>query len=245
MKDLFSRQSGAYATYRPSYPDTVFSFLMRHVAARDAAWDCATGSGQVAVSLAARFKTVQATDISESQLSRATRLPNVRYSLQAAESTDFPDRSFDLITVGQAVHWFDFDRFYAEVRRTACPGGLLAILGYGFPTVNEPVDDIRIRFVEETLEGCWDPERKYIDEGYRTIPFPFTELDVPALDVSYSWDAGHYIGFLNSWSSVQHFRNRNGFNPVDGIEAGIRAAWPAGSGDTIRFPVLFRAGRVA
>ena len=119
MKDNFSRQSDIYAKYRPAYPQQLYDFIFQHVAGKQAAWDCATGNGQAAKELAKVFDKVYATDISQKQIENAVQQPNIFYSVQPAEQTNFPNNSFDLITVAQALHWFRFDDFYAEVKRVA------------------------------------------------------------------------------------------------------------------------------
>jgi SAM-dependent methyltransferase len=244
LKDLFSQQSEAYAAFRPAYPDALFEFLLMQAPGRGAAWDCATGNGQVAVALADSFERVEATDISENQLRQAPKRPNVRYSVQPAERTDFNDDSFDLVTVAQAVHWFNFERFYAEVRRTLRPGGLLAVIGYALPTINEAVDALQFEFMHDILEGCWEPERRYLDEHYRTIPFPFPEIAAPAFETACSWDAMHFLGYLSSWSAVQRYIGKNGRNPVNLLHHAIEKAWPPGGTAAVRFPVLLRLARL-
>ncbi len=164
MKDLFSKQSELYAKFRPSYPKEIFDFLLTQVREGNTAWDCATGNGQVASSLAERFEKVYATDISEGQLSKAIQKPNLEYKIEAAEKTSFDDSMFDLVTVAQAIHWFDFEKFYSEVKRTLKPEGIIAVIGYTLPKIDDEVDEILNNFYENILDGYWDKERKYIDE---------------------------------------------------------------------------------
>ncbi len=112
MKDLFSKQSDQYAKFRPTYPDALFEYLNRLPIQKNMAWDCGTGNGQIAISLASSFMEVYATDISSNQLNNAPECKNIYYSQQAAEKTNFEPNTFDLITVAQAIHWFDFEKFY-------------------------------------------------------------------------------------------------------------------------------------
>src|SRR5512135_1288098 len=116
MKDLFSSQAELYARFRPTYPPELYSFILKFVRRRDHALDCATGSGQVARTLAEYFQTVYAIDISQSQLRHAAPADNIVYSVSRAESTPFQADAFDLITVAQAFHWFDAPAFWKEVQ---------------------------------------------------------------------------------------------------------------------------------
>ena len=108
VKDLFSRQAAAYAQYRPHYPQALFDYILSFTRNREYAWDCATGNGQAAVMLANYFKSVEATDISEAQIDRAVKRPNIHYQVCAAEETPFADNSFDLITIATAYHWLNW-----------------------------------------------------------------------------------------------------------------------------------------
>ncbi|WP_129021843.1 class I SAM-dependent methyltransferase [Edaphocola flava] len=244
MKDLFSQHSADYARYRPQYPEALYKWLADQVPAADHAWDCATGNGQLARHLSLIFKQVEATDISAQQLKEAPQLPNVRYSVQPAEQTDFPDHTFDLITVAQAIHWFDFNGFYEEVKRTAKPGALLLVTGYGNLKVTNVVDQIIAHLYDDILGPYWDPERKYVDEEYKTIPFPFTDIKVPHFPVSFSWSLEHLIAYLNTWSAVKHYEKKHGENPVDSITEALKHAWGTAAEHSVHFPLLLRAGRI-
>ena len=125
MKDNFSNQASQYSQFRPHYPQELIDHVLSFVQNKDTALDVATGNGQVAIALSKHFHTVYATDISENQLLHAPKVLNVVYKKQSAEATDFDDKQFDLITVAQAVHWFDFNKFYAEVNRILKPNGII------------------------------------------------------------------------------------------------------------------------
>src|SRR5688572_14298485 len=117
IKDYFSQQSKLYAAFRPLYPEALYDFIFRHLKKCDVAWDCATGNGQVAQKLATVFTKVFATDISQQQIAEGFPADNIFYSVSAAEKTTFTRDQFDLITVGQALHWIDTAEFYKEVNR--------------------------------------------------------------------------------------------------------------------------------
>ncbi len=240
MKDNFSHNSGNYAQFRPSYPDEVFAFLDSILTGRERVWDCATGTGQVAGKLVNLFEMVEATDLSESQLKSAVSHPKIQYSQQIAEETNFPDQYFDCITVGQAIHWFDFEKFYAEANRVLKPNGLLLVLGYGnIQTGNKAVQQVIEKLYSEILDEYWDPERKYIDEDYQTIPFPFEEMNHPEFEIQNTWNREQLLGYLNTWSAVKHYIDKHQINPIDLILPTL----PDFVKIEISFPVLLRIGK--
>ena len=243
MKDNFSSNSSDYARFRPTYPNELFEYLNSIVPFKRNAWDCGTGNGQVAFELAKTFDHVFATDISQSQIDNALQAENITYSLQPAERTNFPDQHFDLITVAQAIHWFDFDQFYAEVKRTAKPKAIIAVIGYG-REISEEIDKVIRDFYSNTIGPYWDKERKYIDENYTTIPFPFTEIKTPQFVNILPWSLEHLIGYINTWSAVKHFIKEKGYNPVDILKTQIEPFWENASIMQVKFPLLLRVGRI-
>jgi SAM-dependent methyltransferase len=244
MKDNFSQQSDKYAKYRPSYPAEIFDFLNELLPQRQCAWDCGTGNGQVAYELAKYFDKVFATDISQSQIENGLQARNINYSVQPAEKTNFKNHQFDLVMVAQAIHWFDFEQFYAEVKRTAKHHALLCIAGYGRIEISEELDEIITEFYQNQIGAYWDKERKYIDESYTTIPFPFAEIKAPQFTNQLEWSLEHLVGYLNTWSAVKHFTKQNGYNPVDKLQLEIEKHWGTDAKRQVRFPLFFRVGKI-
>jgi len=244
MKDNFSYQSDKYAQFRPTYPDALYNYLLSIVPARDNAWDCGTGNGQVAQVLAQSFKKVSATDISRQQIENAFMHERIDYSVQPAENTSFPDSSFDLITAAQAIHWFDFDAFYKEVTRTIRNKGILAVIGYGLIQLSPSLDRVVAAFYRDVVGPYWDKERKYIDDNYRTIPFPFDEIESPPFENTLEWTFEHLIGYLGTWSAVKHYEKATGRNPVDLVHDELEKAWGDRETCTGRFPILLRVARI-
>lgn len=244
MKDNFSTASDNYARYRPAYPDSLFAYLQTLLTGNENAWDCATGNGQAAQKLSPLFNQVYATDISAAQLAQAVQLPNIRYSVQPAEKTSFPGAFFDLVMVAQAVHWFRFDAYYAEVARTAKPDALLCITGYGKLTISQELDNVIDRLYTGIVGSYWDKERRYVDEGYQTIPFPFAEISSPPFSITYQWSLAHLVGYLETWSAVKHYQKLKDSNPVDLIREDLQRHWGDDALKTVCFPLLLRVGKI-
>ena len=243
MKDNFSKHSDLYSKFRPGYPGELINFLLALVPSKKAAWDCGTGNGQFAIKLTSWFDSVYATDISEAQISNAIIKKNIFYSFEKAEQTSFADNKFDLITIAQAIHWFDFDSFYKEARRTLCPSGIIAAIGYNVFRINKEMDLLVDHFYRDVVGSYWDKERKYVDENYRTIPFPFNEIETPPFVMNYDWEFEHAIGYINTWSAVQHYIKKNNENPVDKFSNEFKKAWGNVVTRKISFPVFIRTGR--
>lgn len=244
-KDLFSQQAAIYARYRPVYPRELFDYILSFVTHRTEAWDCATGNGQAAVELANHFDHITATDHSEKQLQQAIPHPKITYQLAGIENTGLPDDSFDLVTVAQAYHWFDFEAFHREVVRVAKPAAIVAIWGYSLIQSNEPDLQVLIhRFYKEKTGPYWDAERKYVDDHYTTVSFPYQELPARSFQINMQWTKADLVGYLNTWSSVQHFIKANGYNPVDEFAPTLSTVWADDESRSFSFPLFLRLGQV-
>ncbi len=243
MKDNFSAHSELYASFRPHYPTELFEFIFSHTNARLLAWDCGTGNGQVAGAIADHFEKVIATDISAQQLKNAIQKPNIDYRLEKGEETSILQSSVDLITVGQAIHWFDFHHFYREVNRTLKADGIIAVFGYPLPTIDSEINEVVKYFYSVTLENYWDPERRFVDDRYKTIPFPFTEIESGKFVMDYLWSIDEFLGFLSTWSAVHHYIKKNGHNPVNEVGEALSCIWQANERKKVSFELMLRMGR--
>jgi ubiquinone/menaquinone biosynthesis C-methylase UbiE len=241
--DHFSAVALGYARYRPGYPDALFDWLADRPERRDVAWDCATGSGQGAASLAGRFRRVVATDFSASQIGNAVRRPGVEYRVAPAESSGLPDGAADLITVAQALHWFDLATFYAEARRVLAPGGAVAAWCYNLLDAGPRVNAVVGRYYSQVVGGYWPPERRLLEAGYRTVPFPFREVEAPPFEMATEWSLDHLLGYLGTWSATERYRRVRREDPLALVEGDLRAAWgEPGATRAVRWPLHLRVG---
>lgn len=243
FKDHFSRQSAAYSRYRPAYPASLIEFVAAQAPGRRLAVDCATGNGQAAVALAGCFDAVLAVDGSSSQLSRARLHPRVHYAAAFAERLPLPDHSAELVVAAQAAHWFDFDRFDAECRRVLVPDGVVALWTYEKFRVNDAVDAVVDDFYVNVVGRDWPPERRYVEHGYRTLPFPWRELSAPAFTLETDWELEQVMGYLATWSAVQRHKERTGHDPLPALEPRLAALWPRSVALRLRWPIHLRIGR--
>jgi SAM-dependent methyltransferase len=244
---LFSTVAREYANFRPGYPPELFAWLARVSASREAVWDCGCGSGQASVALAGHFSQVYATDVAPEQIDAAKPHTLVRYSVAPAEHSGLAGGSVDLVTVAQALHWFDVNAFYAEAVRVARPGALLAVWNYPRPQFTDAELDRRFfTFYSQVVGPYWPPERRHIEAGYRTLPFPFAEIETPEFGLELVWNIDQVAGYVSSWSATARYRKVLGTDPVPLLRDALSEAWPGeGASVPIRMPIGLRVGKLA
>ncbi|AYC31238.1 class I SAM-dependent methyltransferase [Pseudomonas cavernae] len=244
-RQLFTRQSAAYRSFRPTYEAQLFALLAAQAPGRELAWDCACGSGQATLGLAAQFRQVVATDVSQAQLDQAPPLDNVSYRCEPGERSSLAAASVDLTLVAQALHWFHVEAFYAEVRRVSRPGALLAVLSYNRLEIEPAIDALVDHLYHEIVGPYWAPGRKHVEDGYARLPFPFRRLEVPVFGLQAQWDLEHLLGYLQSWSAVADFRAAEGVDPVERLRAQFVSVWgDPGQLRAVSWPLMVKLGVV-
>ncbi|KAI8817191.1 S-adenosyl-L-methionine-dependent methyltransferase [Fimicolochytrium jonesii] len=183
--------SARYLRYRPQYTSQLYSALLEyHHGSTGTALDCGAGTCQVAGALASRFTNVQATDPSERMVSEAPKgLPNnVKVSVASAERLPFPTGSADLIVAGQAAHWFDIPRFFAEAHRVLKPDGKGTVAVWGYTLLQFPKRESITKRVHAFCYGTGEGQMGEYWEGKRAV-----------LDSKYSGfeDAAREAGFVD------------------------------------------------
>ena len=242
--EYFSTESSDYAKYRPRYPEEWFDWLAAQCAKRSLAWDCACGSGQATEELARRFEKIIATDASAAQLRNAPLLPNVEWRLASGEASGLVSGSVDLVTVAQALHWFDLGRFWQECRRVSKPEGILAVWGYGIASLSHPSDNrIFQDFYHGVVGDFWPKERRMVEEGYAGIEFPFQEIPVPDFEMVQTWDAERLAGYCSSWSATDRYRKSTGQDPIPELRENLTGELGSAAIE-IRWPFFARVGRL-
>jgi len=161
-----------------------------------------------------------------------------------ADSSGLPDKSVDLVTVAQALHWLNTVSFFDEARRILAPGGAIAVWGYGDPVLDTPeLQEILHRFNRGTVESCWLPERQLVLDGYATVPFPFDEVTVPRFTLARECTLQELIGYVRTWSATARYVADHGMGEVKRLEADLSRHW----GDPtqarlVTAPLYLRAG---
>jgi len=224
FKNLFSEFANNYAKYRPDYPKELFTYLASLTDQHDLAWDCATGNGQAALALTKFYQKVIASDASQTQIDNAKNHPKIEYHAWPADKTPLGDKSLDLITVAQALHWFANDAFYQEVKRLIKPNGVFAAIGYGMANITPDVDNIVAKIYGET-KPYWAPEREHCDTMYRELYFPFEKITTPSFQLIKQWNLSELLGYLNTWSGLNTYIKAGNDNPTERYFDELLSAW--------------------
>jgi ubiquinone/menaquinone biosynthesis C-methylase UbiE len=245
FRDHFSNVAERYADFRPHYPAELFEYLATLAPRNSFVWDCAAGNGQATLDLAQRFDYVFATDASPEQIASAVPHPKIEYRVAPAEKSGLPDEAVRLVTVAQALHWFDLEKFYEEVRRVLKPGGVLAVWAYGINEVEgDGVNQLVQDFYSNIVGPYWPPERKLVEEGYRTIPFPFAETTPPFFKMEARWTMKQLLGYFSTWSATNRFITATGRNPLEAFSEAIAPEWgDPESPRLIVWPLSVRVGK--
>jgi SAM-dependent methyltransferase len=197
------------------------------------------------MSLPPYFDRIVATDASAAQLSAAPAHPKVSYHVAVAENSGLADASVNLVTVAQAAHWLDLEGFYEEVRRVLVPKGIIAIWCYGLHRIDARIDGAIGVFYRDVIGSYWPPQRTLIEDGYRTIPFPFDEASPPAFEMVARWTLPQLLGYLRTWSAVDRYRTANGVDPVVALEKELIPLWrDDGHQRRVTWPLAVRVGQV-
>ena len=245
FKDHFSRLADQYSAFRPVYPPAIFDYLAQVCGERQIAWDCACGNGQATLALAERFEAVIGTDASPQQLAAAPARANVTYKVARAEESGIESNCVDLVTVAQALHWFDLDPFYGEVQRVLRPSGVLAVWTYGpLQVEGDGIDALFQEFYRDIVGPYWPPERRFVEAGYRGLAFPFAEISSPPFNMEERWERAHLLGYLRTWSATARYVDDKGVDPVAALEERLSPLWvDAHSARKVTWPVALRVGR--
>lgn len=258
MTSFFSGNavSSAYASCRPVYPSSLFETVASLVPTKGLAWDVACGTGQAASALANYFDQVIGTDISQTQLDHAIKKENTFYIQCSAddepiilsEKLSIQPQSVDLITVAQALHFFDLDKFYSIVRYFLKSDGVIAVWTYmqaEFPACEELTELLR-KFTKETLGPYWVAGSKLFDNHYMSLDFPFRKLvdatAEPFTMMESQWTLETLYGYIRSWSGFQSALRQTGVDPLDLVQADLAQAWGPATTRRVHFPVYLLAG---
>ena len=242
FKDKFSNHASDYASYRPEYPESLAEFLSEQVPTKSIAVDVACGSGQLTKSLGAYFDEVYGFDASAEQIDKAMAQSNITYAVAQAESLPLADNSVDIITIAQALHWFDIDSFWQEANRIGKNNSIIAAICYNLCKVSDELNPLITEFYE-SLKPYWAAERSLVETAYSTINFPFEELPSPPFFIRQNWNCSQFLSYISTWSAVKESEKNNETHFLD-FKKTLQSLWDFAEYKEIIFPVSMRLGRI-
>jgi SAM-dependent methyltransferase len=246
-RNTFAEQACLYANARPRYPDSLFQWIAEQCVEHGTAWDCATGNGQAAIGLARYFDRVQASDVSPEQIAHAVQHPRIQYFVASAEMSGLPDRGVDLIAVAQALHWFEFEQFWSEVRRVAKPQAVFCAWGYAWFESTPTVVEGLLEPFRKILSPYWASNNQILCNGYRTedIDFPFVRLAAPSFAIEVQWTLKQLMDYMMTWSAFTRSRqDTSAVRAMDDLLSRTQRILPADELTLVRMPLKIVAGRV-
>ncbi|KAG9135273.1 hypothetical protein Leryth_015178 [Lithospermum erythrorhizon] len=174
-------------------------------------------------------------------------MSELQQNVVAAES------SVDLVTIAQAMHWFDLPSFYQQVKFVLKkPNGVIAAWCYKSPYVTKSVDSVFQRFYTVDSDPYWAPERKIVDDMYRTIEFPFEAVDGCDHNGPFEFKSERLIDlegfflYIKSWSAYQTAKENGVELLKDDVVEDFTNAWNEDGKyeKIITFPIYLRIGKV-
>ena len=246
FRDHFSTIAPAYATFRPRYPAALFDFLAQLAPTRALAWDAACGNGQATLDLAERFERVIGTDASAAQIEQAPPHARIDWRVTPAERSGIASGTVDLVTMAQALHWVDIAAFFREAQRVTRGRGVVAVWSYsGIRSSDERIDALVRHYSRETVGPCWPPGRRLVDEGYRSVEFPFEEIETPPFVMREQWTLAQLVGYIRTWSATSRYIELRQTDPTIELAARLAELWRNPERlNEVEWPLAVRVGRV-
>ena len=131
----------------------------------------------------------------------------------------------DLVTVSAALHWFDRPRFFAEVRRVARPGAILAVWSYYQSLIEPAIDAVLMRYASEVVGSLWSPGMELNQRAYRGLELPFEPLPWPTLHAEGRMRLEDLLQYMRTWSASQAWQRTRGTDPVETVHDDMTRAW--------------------
>ena len=239
----FNQDSEKYFLYRPKYPKELYEFIKVVSHEHNTVWDCACGNGQVSIDISEYFSLVEGSDINENQILNAFKKENIKYSVQNSEYTNYSDNYFDVVCVGQALHWFSSDDFFKEVKRVLKKDGTFFCWGYSFFKISDEIDEIIKNKFLNLIDPYWSEKNRILHNEYLDINFPFEKIDTPKIQMSEMWNLSQLTDYLNTWSAVKLYNEKNGGDIVEFLKSKLENHWDTSEDKKIKMNFIVYGGK--
>lgn len=243
-KAYFNTEAENYAAYRPSYPPELAKSLADLCSGHQLALDVGCGNGQLTSLLAPHFGQVVGTDPSEKQLEHAKVADNISYLNQAAECIELAENSVDLVVVAQAAHWFDLEKFYAQVRKVAKPEAVIALVSYGVPYIDDPINAIFQKGYWQDVHQFWPAARRHVENSYADLYFPFVSIPVPSPNIKRSMTVVQFTRYIKTWSAYGNAKELNDLDKFERFLGSLTQVWPESETKQVIWPISIKAAQI-
>jgi SAM-dependent methyltransferase len=214
--EKFSRKAEVYAKYRPSYPKDILEILGVQIGftKEKIVADCGSGTGILSRIFLDNGNLVYSIEPNDEMRSFAEKdlyqYPKFVSVNRVAENTGLPSGSIDLVTAGQALHWFDREKARGEFARILKPSGYVMII-YNERKKEDGMMDDYDQIIDRNASKSETPD---IDTEYLTKFFDskdYKEFTVPNEQVL------DYDGLIGRATSASYLPSRNdpGFDSLE------------------------------
>jgi len=215
-EDRFTNIADIYEKFRPTYPDVLIEYLYSEVGfdSNNTLADIGSGTGKLTELLLKQGNLVYGVEPNEDMRGVAenvlTNYKNFKSIDASAEETGLADSSVDFITVAQAFHWFDAEKFKLECQRILKNSGKVVLIWNDRDHASTELDN-ETKLIN--LEYCpnYKPSESIINEGPEQYDYFFTGgcCDYKIFKYNLSFDEDTFIGRHLSFSHAPKIDDRN------------------------------------
>lgn len=226
VESIFGKAAELYHRYRPGISLNSAKMIAAITPGHDLALDVATGTGQVAARLLPHFSHVIGIDHDPRLIAEALRHSTVDYRVGNALQLRVDSGSVDLLTVGNALHWFDQAAFWKEVERVLKPGGVLAVLQHKRTfTGSKEFDELVEKDLGEILRPYGDPRMCAGRKNFEMTRLPFPSGPAVRDFVAFTWALTDFKDYLGTMSQNILYREVHGEPPTKSLDDRLSEAW--------------------
>ena len=232
-----STQKMNYDIYRPKYPEEFFQKILDLLPSEKRVnyLDIATGTGALIFPLSSHFSNISlGIDSSGSQIATALKkvedfkLKNLQFNMMdVLEVPNFIAKNqiskFDLITIGQALHWFDIPVVLKMIKNELLnENGILSVLSYACLGYEYNVKDQtkanlgyqRYQEWYEIIEKYFDCDRGALMKGFEGSPFKeiFGNMEKDEKIYKNETTDVDFVKYLKTYSAYNCYCDKNSKN---------------------------------
>ncbi|XP_065310828.1 putative methyltransferase DDB_G0268948 isoform X1 [Dermacentor albipictus] len=248
--------SAQYKLARPAMPPAMVADIVEYanqmVSCKEGVCvDVGCGPGQSTELFCPHFRKVVGTDISETQIGiarAACTAKNVSFEVAKAESLPLDAGSVALVSTVNALHWFHWDSFFAEVRRVLVDGGVFCPSLYRLRAVAEPgLEDCLEEFRYQEFKGYLTAQHDFWTYGYEKTEVPFSDVRKKDFAVKENTTLSAVMACVRTWSFVIRMEEKEperAKQALERLETRIRSRLGKPDEDDPEVQVAYRASYI-